>query len=145
MVIVGHPQENAPMMKSWLPASDIARQSKKLPLRNADAFSENGHQLVRPSGGQGFTPVVGFGVVEVVQQANGVADGSEAAEEDMANGFVFGFLWNGRLRSRWGVAVRSEVLKHGDLVSNGMNGLGCGKQLGGEETRTRVSLSLTGG
>ena len=49
-------------------------------LIDSDSFGEDGHQLIGASGGEGFAPVVGFGVVEFVEQGDGVADGGEAAE-----------------------------------------------------------------
>ena len=47
---------------------------------------QNGHDFVGSAGGDGLAPVVGFGVVEPVQQANGGLDGAERAEQHVADG-----------------------------------------------------------
>lgn len=65
-----------------------------------------------------------------MQQANGVADGGEAAKEDMANVFVLGGLRGDMGRSGRRGAVRDEVLKHGDLVSVVIDSCGSGEGVG---------------
>ena len=52
------------------------------PLRLAcdDWPGQNGHDFVGASGGDGLAPVVGFGVAEFVQQADGGLHGAEGAK-----------------------------------------------------------------
>ena len=49
-----------------------------LPLTNS--FGQNRHDFVRPAGRDRLAPVVGFGVVQLVQVFDGGADGAEAAK-----------------------------------------------------------------
>jgi len=44
------------------------------------SLGQNGHDFVGSAGGDGGAPVVGFGVVELVQAVDGGADGADAAE-----------------------------------------------------------------
>ena len=73
---------------------------------------ENGHHFIGPSGGEGFAPVIGLGVVELVEQGDGVADGGEAAEQGVVDGFVLVFGQDGD-DGRWVGCALGVVLKHG--------------------------------
>ena len=94
-------------------------------LRDTNSLGQNGHDFIGSPGGGGFTPVVGFCVVEFVQQGDRMAYDRGAAKQHMVDKFVLGFWWNDRLNGGLVGAV-GEVLKHGDLVSDVRYGLGDG-------------------
>ena len=60
-----------------------------------DSLGENGHYFIHSAGRDRLAPVVGLGVVELVQVFDCGADSAERAEQHMANGFgrVLYFVW----------------------------------------------------
>jgi len=74
-----------------------------------EVFYQNRHHLARSPGGDGFAPVVGFGVAQFVQGFDGELDGGEGAKYEMADGFT---LRTRRIRN-WGhVCARVDELSH---------------------------------
>ena len=51
-------------------------------------LGKNRHHLIGASGGNGFTPVVRLGVVELMQELDRGLHRAEAAKQQMAHGFV---------------------------------------------------------
>ena len=56
------------LFESGMDGYAIAKHTKPMTrlLLNSDPFSQNGHDFIRASGGDGFAPVVGLGIVFVV-------------------------------------------------------------------------------
>ncbi len=87
-----HSRDKSPPPEGW-PERSGGRGGSVTPLLRlySQPLGQNGHDFVRFACGNGLTPVVGFGVAELVQGPDGGANGAEAAEEHVPDGFGGGF------------------------------------------------------
>ena len=67
---------------------EISYGVKELALINPDPPGQNGHHFIGSPRRQWPAPVVGFSIVELVEQLDGVQDGRETAKQRMVDVLV---------------------------------------------------------
>ena len=99
--------------KSKEPKANIAVSSSYLTaLIHPDPTGQNGHHFVGPPGGQRFAPVVRFGVIEPMEQSDGITNTREAAKQRVVDSFIL-VLGQHRVDGRQVTCALGLILEHG--------------------------------